>query len=211
MNGADSDLVEEVWKIGKKRGWSKKKTAQEVGINPETFYGYFKQNGSKLPSDGIAQKMREFLKNTSDNFEDVDDVLREARKYMRSRRITKAEFARRLEVPRSTLSPWLREDDSTTPSRENLLKLKKFLDNEKQDKVDIKQEISSDDLKGKAKKIKYLIFLLEKEVSFFLEGSLAQRKFLRKELDFAKTEFLNGLLRSLADEEAFQRWKEFNL
>ena len=69
--------------------------------------------------------------------------------------------------------------------------------------------IAMQDAKRKAEKVKYLLLLLEDELTWFRDGTKEVRRVYREDLDTDDIGYISSLLNMLGDEERFSRWVGF--
>jgi len=135
--------------------------------------------------------------------ETIESVLSTLDAYAKGLGISRKELAHRLETPYSTAKHWFQQGRSARkPSEANLIKIKAFLKSKEEPQVYLQVK----DAKRRTEKIKYLLLLLEDELSWFRDNSPGAREIFRKELNASDIGYISSLLTMIREEDQFERW-----
>jgi hypothetical protein len=125
--------------------------------------------------------------------------------YAREHNLSNRQLAEEVGAPYDTLRKWWvfsRGKGARRPADAHLNAVKEFL--EAKSAPEVFAQIK--EARRRIEKIKYLLLLLEDELSWFRNNERRARDEFRKELDASDIGYISSLLTMLTEEDKFNRW-----
>ena len=125
--------------------------------------------------------------------------------YAREHNLSNRQLAEEVGAPYDTLRKWWvfsRGKGARRPADAHLNAVKEFL--EAKSAPEVFAQIK--EARRRIEKIKYLLLLLEDELSWFRHNERRARDEFRKELDASDIGYISSLLTMLTEEDKFNRW-----
>lgn len=151
---------------------------------------------------------------------ETEGLLKKLEEIWKSGRLSKEEIAEKLGISYNTFRKWFVEGKSRSfPSSHYRKKIRDFLSlRDKREEETLGEKLEEEEVKivkrdqeaqKKSEKIKWLLLLLEDELSWFRNGDRNARDVFRKKLDVSDVGYIASLLTMLGEEDQFRRWCAF--
>ncbi len=193
-------LLTELDEYSKRKGLTRKKLAQQLGV-PYNTYRKWLQKTEHKPSTSYLNKIEHFLVAQKETESDWKELWAKILSWWETQHQYKTtrEFAEKIGWDAQSLNQYLLSKDM--PPKLVVEKMADIIGLQAPDNILIEQEAQR-----RTEKIKYLLIILEEELRWFRDGSIEARNKLRNGLDLDDIGYISSLLTMLGDEGRFKRW-----
>jgi transcriptional regulator with XRE-family HTH domain len=195
-----AQLLAKMDDYSKQNQLTRRELAQQLGIPYNTYREWF-QKTEHEPSKSYVNKIQHFLlskKETESTWKELWIKILSWRETQHQYKTTK-ELAEKIGWDTQSLSHYFLTKD--IPPKLVIEKMANIIGLEAPDNILINREAYK-----RIEKIKYLLIILEEELSWFRDGSVKARDELRSRLNLDDVGYISSLLTMLGDEGRFKRW-----